>query len=53
MGRFWTSKRFGEDCKNDWLLNIDADEYLTDEIKDQKYYKSFEWSNHYNFNFFP
>ena len=27
-------KRFGEDCaKNEWLLNLDADEYLSNEIK--------------------
>ena len=27
-------KRFGEDCsKNKWLLNLDADEYLSNEIK--------------------
>tara|TARA_B100001109_G_scaffold251497_1_gene246083 strand:- start:1587 stop:2351 length:765 start_codon:yes stop_codon:yes gene_type:complete len=31
---FGPQKRFGENqCKNDWLLNIDADEYLTNEIK--------------------
>ena len=29
-------KRFGEDCaKNEWLLNLDADEYLSDEIKSE------------------
>ena len=27
---FGPQKRFGEDqCKNDWVLNIDADEYLS------------------------
>ena len=29
-------KRFGEDCaRNEWLLNLDADEYLSDEIKSE------------------
>ena len=29
-------KRFGEDCaKNEWLLNLDADEYLSDQIKSE------------------
>ena len=29
-------KRFGEDsCRNEWLLNLDADEYLTANIKDE------------------
>tara|TARA_B100000214_G_C23915918_1_gene603654 strand:+ start:328 stop:1089 length:762 start_codon:yes stop_codon:yes gene_type:complete len=46
---FGPQKRFGEDqCKNDWLLNIDADEYLTDEIKDE-IIKIFSDQNHYNF----
>ena len=46
---FGPQKRFGEDqCKNDWLLNIDADEYLTDEIKDE-IIKIFNDQNHYNF----
>ena len=33
--RFGPQKRFGEDCKNEWLLNLDADEYLSDEIKSE------------------
>ena len=46
---FGPQKRFGEDqCKNDWLLNIDADEYLTDEIKDE-IIQIFNDQNHYNF----
>ena len=33
---FGPQKRFGEDCsKNKWLLNLDADEYLSDEISDE------------------
>jgi len=31
---FGPQKRFGEDqCKNDWILNLDADEYLSEKIK--------------------
>ena len=46
---FGPQKRFGEEqCKNDWLLNIDADEYLTDEIKDE-IIQIFNDQNHYNF----
>ena len=43
-------KVFGEDCtKNEWLLNLDADEYLSDEIK-MKILQTFENNNdHYNF----
>ena len=34
-------KRFGEDCtKNEWLLNLDADEYLSDQIKSCLLYTS-------------
>ena len=33
---FGPQKRFGEDrSKNKWLLNLDADEYLSDEISDE------------------
>ena len=33
---FGPQKRFGEDCsKNKWLLNLDADEYLSQEISDE------------------
>jgi len=29
-------KRFGEDaCRNDWLLNLDADEYLTKDVAEE------------------
>jgi len=46
---FGPQKRFGEEqCKNDWLLNIDADEYLTNEIKDE-IIQIFNDKNHYNF----
>ena len=47
---FGPQKRFGEDqCKNDWVLNIDADEYLSNEIK-KEIYKIF--NNQHNYNFF-
>ena len=44
-------KRFGEDCtKNEWLLNLDADEYLSDEIKSE-ILQTFE-NNNDNYKFF-
>ena len=47
---FGPQKRFGEDqCKNDWVLNIDADEYLSNEIK-KEIYRIF--NNQHNYNFF-
>ena len=43
-------KRFGEDCaKNEWLLNLDADEYLSDEIKSEILQIFDDNNNHYNF----
>ncbi|MDC0247383.1 glycosyltransferase family 2 protein [OCS116 cluster bacterium] len=42
-------KRFGEDCaRNEWLLNLDADEYLSDEIKSE-ILQTFDNNNNYNF----
>jgi len=33
---FGPQKRFGEDqCNNDWILNLDADEYLSEEIQQE------------------
>ncbi len=33
---FGPQKRYGEEqCRNDWLLNIDADEVVTDELADE------------------
>jgi len=44
-------KRFGEDCaRNEWLLNLDADEYLSDEIKSE-ILQTFD-NNNDNYNFF-
>ena len=44
-------KRFGEDCaKNKWLLNLDADEYLSNEIKTE-IINIFNY-NDVNYNFF-
>ena len=44
-------KRFGEDCtKNEWLLNLDADEYLSHEIKSE-ILQTFE-NNNDNYKFF-
>ena len=44
-------KRFGEDCaKNEWLLNLDADEYLSNEIKTE-IVNIFNYNN-VNCNFF-
>ena len=44
-------KRFGEDCaKNEWLLNLDADEYLSNEIKTE-IINIFNY-NDVNYNFF-
>ena len=44
-------KRFGEDCaRNEWLLNLDADEYLSDEIKSE-ILQTFD-NNNNNYNFF-
>ena len=43
-------KRFGEDCaRNEWLLNLDADEYLSDEIKSEILQTFDDNNNHYNF----
>ena len=43
-------KRFGEDCaKNEWLLNLDADEYLSDQIKSEILQIFDDNNNHYNF----
>ena len=43
-------KRFGEDCaKNEWLLNLDADEYLSNEIKTEILQIFDDNNNHYNF----
>ena len=43
-------KRFGEDCaKNDWLLNLDADEYLSDQIKSEILQIFNDNNKHYNF----
>ena len=43
-------KRFGEDCaKNKWLLNLDADEYLSNEIKSEILQIFDDNNNHYNF----
>ena len=43
-------KRFGEDCaKNEWLLNLDADEYLSDQIKSEILQIFNDNNNHYNF----
>ena len=43
-------KRFGEDCaKNEWLLNLDADEYLSDEIKSEILQIFDDNNNQYNF----
>ncbi len=43
-------KRFGEDCaRNEWLLNLDADEYLSDKIKSEILQIFDDNSNHYNF----
>ena len=43
-------KRFGEDCaKNEWLLNLDADEYLSDQIKLEILQIFDDNNNHYNF----
>ena len=43
-------KRFGEDCaKNDWLLNLDADEYLSDQIKSEILQIFDDNNKHYNF----
>ena len=43
-------KRFGEDCaKNEWLLNLDADEYLSDQIKSEILQIFDGNNNHYNF----
>ena len=44
-------KRFGEDCaRNEWLLNLDADEYLSDQIKSE-ILQTFD-NNNDNYNFF-
>ena len=44
-------KRFGEDCAgNEWLLNLDADEYLSDEIKSE-ILQTFD-NNNDDYNFF-
>tara|TARA_B100000700_G_C15002611_1_gene837026 strand:+ start:956 stop:1708 length:753 start_codon:yes stop_codon:yes gene_type:complete len=47
---FGPQKRKGEDyCKNDWILNLDADEYLSEKLKieiNDKFLKNI------NFNFF-
>lgn len=44
-------KRFGEDCtRNEWLLNLDADEYLSDEIKSE-ILQTFD-NNNDDYNFF-
>ena len=50
----WTGygpqKRFGEDCaKNEWLLNLDADEYLSDQIKSEILQIFNDNNKHYNF----
>ena len=43
-------KRFGEDCtKNEWLLNLDADEYLSDQIKSEILQIFDDNNKHYNF----
>ena len=43
-------KRFGEDCaKNEWLLNLDADEYLSDQIKSEILQVFDNNNNQYNF----
>ena len=43
-------KRFGEDCaKNEWLLNLDADEYLSDQIKSEILQIFHDNNNQYNF----
>ena len=43
-------KRFGEDCaKNEWLLNLDADEYLSDQIKSEILQIFDDNNNQYNF----
>ena len=43
-------KRFGEDCaRNEWLLNLDADEYLSDEIKSEILQTFDDNNNNYNF----
>ena len=43
-------KRFGEDCaKNEWLLNLDADEYLSDQIKSEILQIFNDNNNQYNF----
>jgi len=43
-------KRFGEDCaKNEWLLNLDADEYLSDQIRSEILQIFDDDNNHYNF----
>ncbi|MBT5641372.1 MAG: glycosyltransferase family 2 protein [Rhodobiaceae bacterium] len=42
-------KRFGEEsCRNDWLLNLDADEHLTKEVKNE-IIKLFENNMAYSF----
>ena len=44
-------KRFGEDrARNEWLLNLDADEYLSEEIKSE-ILQTFN-NNNDNYNFF-
>ena len=43
-------KRFCEDCaKNEWLLNLDADEYLSDQIKSEILQIFDDNNNQYNF----
>ena len=49
---FGPQKRFGEDqCKNDWILNLDADEYLSEEIKKEIIDIFNKKNNEYNFFF--
>ena len=47
---FGPQKRFGEDqCKNDWILNLDADEYLSEKIKKEIVDIFNNKNNEYNF----
>ena len=53
---FGPQKRFGEDCsKNKWLLNLDADEYLSDEISDEirNLFKNNHKDNFYSMRVIP
>ena len=48
--RLWSASDFGEDCaKNEWLLNLGTDEYLSDQIKSEILQIFDDNNNHYNF----